>query len=80
MCTEATLVMLILISSRLNHERLWRITALSVTSMYVGNRIFPGVNRLALNISDDMNNFNLKYQPRKSGRLKWGLPATPAFL
>ena len=52
MWTEATLVMLMLISSWLNHERLRRITALSVTSMEVGNRRFPRVQRLARKISD----------------------------
>jgi hypothetical protein len=46
--------MLMLISSRLNHERLWRTTAMSVTSMTVGNRKFPRVHRLALNVSDAM--------------------------
>src|SRR5208283_3455115 len=38
MWTDATLVMLILISSLLNHDRLCRMTALSVTSMTVGKR------------------------------------------
>ena len=46
-CTEATLKMLMLISSRLNHERFRRTTALSETSMIVGKRKFPRVNRLA---------------------------------
>jgi hypothetical protein len=47
MWTDATLVMLMLISSRLNHDRLRRMTAWSVTSMTVGNRKFPRVQRLA---------------------------------
>jgi hypothetical protein len=38
----------------LNHERLWRMTAMSVTSMTVGNRWFPPVHRLALNFSEAM--------------------------
>src|ERR1039457_4065623 len=38
MWTDATLLMLMLISSLLNHERLWRMTAWSVTSMTVRNR------------------------------------------
>ena len=36
--TDATFWMLMLISSLLNHDRLRRITALSVTSMMVGKR------------------------------------------
>jgi hypothetical protein len=52
MWTEATLVMLMLISSWLIHERLRRITALSVTSMYVGKSRLPRVKRLARKISD----------------------------
>jgi hypothetical protein len=39
--------MLMLISSRLNHDRLCRMTALSVTSIIVGKRKLPRVNRLA---------------------------------
>src|SRR6185437_9529204 len=49
--TDATLLMLTLISSWLNQERLWRVTACSLTSMQVGNRKFPRVQRLALNVS-----------------------------
>jgi uncharacterized membrane protein YjfL (UPF0719 family) len=58
--TDATLVMLMLISSLLNHERLRRMTAWSVTSMTVGNRKFPRVHRLALNVSEAMTHHNLK--------------------
>ena len=58
MWTDATLVMLMLISSRLNQERLCRMTALSVTSITVGNRKFPRVHRLALNVSEAMTHFN----------------------
>jgi hypothetical protein len=54
MWTEATLLMLMLISSLLNHERLWRMTALSVTSITVGKKWFPLVQRLARKISDAM--------------------------
>jgi hypothetical protein len=35
-------------------------TALSVTSMTVGNRKFPRVHRLALNVSEAMTHPNLK--------------------
>ena len=51
MCTEATLLMLMLISSWLNQERLRRVTDLSVTSIYVGKRKLPRVHRLARKIS-----------------------------
>jgi hypothetical protein len=54
MWTDATLVMLMLISSLLNQERLWRTTALSVTSMTVGKRKLPRVQRLALKNSEAM--------------------------
>src|SRR5580658_9740047 len=46
--------MLTLISSLLNHDRLCRTTALSDTSMTVGKRWFPLVQRLAWNVSDGM--------------------------
>jgi hypothetical protein len=39
--------MLMLISSRLNHDRLCRVTAWSVTAIIVGKRKLPRVNRLA---------------------------------
>jgi hypothetical protein len=51
MWTDATLLMLMLISSRLNHDRLCLTTALSVTSMIVRKRKLPRVHRLALNVS-----------------------------
>ena len=54
MWTEATLWMLMLISSTLNQERLRRITAFSVTSMRVAKSKLPFVHRLAWNISDAM--------------------------
>ena len=41
MWTEATRDIAMLISSRLNRERLRRVTALSVTSMRVGNKNCP---------------------------------------
>jgi len=47
MWTEATLVMLMDISSRLSHELLWRVTALSLTSILVGKKKLPRVQRLA---------------------------------
>jgi len=50
-CTDAILMMLMLISSLLNHERLWRMIARSLTSMTVGKRWLPFVHRLALKIS-----------------------------
>ncbi len=56
MWTEATLKMLMLISSTLNQERLRLMTDLSVTSMRVGNRKLPFVQRLALKISEAMTN------------------------
>src|SRR5882724_11672405 len=55
MWTDATLEMLILISSLLNHDRLCRMTALSVTSMIVRNKWFPIVHRLALKISESIS-------------------------
>ena len=45
--TEATLVMLMLISSWLNQERLRRVINLSLTSMRVGKSRLPWVQRLA---------------------------------
>jgi len=44
--------MLMLISSRLNHDRLCRIIDRSVTSMTVRKRKLPRVHRLALNVSE----------------------------
>src|SRR5207302_10006191 len=49
--TEAIFCTLMLISSRLNQERLRRITAFSLTSMTVGKRKLPFVHRLAWNAS-----------------------------
>jgi hypothetical protein len=46
--------MLTLISSLLNHDRLCRMTARSDTSMTVGKRKLPRVNRLARNVSEAM--------------------------
>src|SRR5262245_12393635 len=51
MCTDATLGRAMLISSRLNQERLRRTIAVSVTSMIVGNKRLPRVQRLAWNVS-----------------------------
>src|SRR3954469_20323360 len=51
MCTDATLAMLTLISSRLNHDRLRRVTDLSVTSITVRNSRLPRVKRDAWNDS-----------------------------
>jgi len=47
MWTEAILAMLIVISSWLNHDRLRRVTDLSLTSINVGNKKLPRVQRLA---------------------------------
>src|SRR5204863_1514138 len=49
--TEAIFCTLMLISSRLNQERLRRTTAFSLTSMTVGKRKLPFVHRLAWNAS-----------------------------
>src|SRR3954454_13742296 len=49
--TEATFVMLTLSSSLLKSVRLRRVTALSLTSMYVGKNRLPLVHRLALKVS-----------------------------
>jgi hypothetical protein len=46
--------MVMLISSTLNQERLRRMTDLSVTSMTVGNKKLPLVQRLAWKMSDGM--------------------------
>src|ERR1051325_11018218 len=51
MWTEATFGRAMLISSRLSHERLRRTMAVSVTSMTVGNKKLPRVQRLAWNVS-----------------------------
>src|SRR3982750_2457428 len=51
MCTDATLAMLTLISSRLNQDRLRRVTDLSLTSITVRNNRFPRVKRDAWNNS-----------------------------
>src|SRR5213595_900605 len=50
--TEAIFCTLMLISSRLNQERLRRTTAFSLTSMIVGKRKLPFVHRLAWNDSE----------------------------
>jgi hypothetical protein len=47
--------MLMLISYLQNHDRLCRTTALSVTSMTVGKRKLPCVQRLALKNSEAMS-------------------------
>lgn len=57
MWTDATLWMLMLISSTLNQERLRRITAFPVTSMRVAKSKLPFVHRLAWNISDAIISF-----------------------
>src|ERR1039458_8405945 len=51
---DATLEMVMLISSTLNQLRLRRMTDLSVTSMTVGNKWLPLVQRLARKMSDGM--------------------------
>src|SRR4029077_15377881 len=68
-CTEATLLMLMDISSRLNQERLCRVTDLSLTSMYVGNKVLPLVQRLARKISDGINQVPANSIPSPNGEL-----------
>ena len=53
-CTEATRWRCTLISFLANHERFLLTTAVSFTSMTVGNRRLPRVQRLAANLSTGM--------------------------
>lgn len=61
MCTDATLVMLMLSSSVVKRVRFRRVTDLSLTSMYVGKKRLPLVQRLALKVSVGITGCVLMY-------------------